>query len=125
MRTKQLADDFSVIVPTVVAVALLGLAMVNEWGREFYTILRIVVTFAALVRLARSLDALVCITNKGMRATHGFLKCAFIVAAILYNPLIPVYLQSRELWTVVNGVTIVLFFVSLAVFFPFNVDRSP
>ena len=34
----------------------------------------------------------------------------FIALALLYNPLLPVYLKSKELWMIINLVTIYIFY---------------
>ena len=46
------------------------------------------------------------ILKKKMKLNHGYM----VFFAILYNPLIPVYLNEKFLWVIVNIITIIFFF---------------
>lgn len=68
----------------------------------FYTTLRVVVCLTAVVGFVAA-----------RRTGAESWAWVFGVIAVVYNPLVPVYLHSRGLWSIVNLVTIALFWNGL------------
>lgn len=64
----------------------------------YYTFLRIVVTIGAIL-------VVVIEYRNGI----NFWVLAFGLIAILFNPFIPVYFNNKDVWTVINSVTAVIF----------------
>jgi hypothetical protein len=64
----------------------------------YYTLLRIVVTIAAGAVVAKEFE-------KGI----NFWVVAFGLIAILFNPLIPVYIGEKSAWMLIDIITAVLF----------------
>ena len=64
----------------------------------YYTVLRFVVTIGAVAVVYQEFDG---------KITPWII--AFGLIAIIFNPFIPVYLQDRELWAVIDVITAVLF----------------
>lgn len=78
---------------------LLGLAGMDS---AFYTLLRVVVCLTAVVGFVAA-----------RRTGAESWVWVFGVIAVVYNPLVPLYLHSRGLWTIINLVTIALFWNGL------------
>jgi len=66
----------------------------------YYNLVRFVVSGSALYFAHRSF-----VKNKS-----GFVW-VFVAMAILYNPIVPVYLYEKAIWTMVNILSSVIFFV--------------
>jgi hypothetical protein len=64
----------------------------------FYTLLRIIVTIGAVVVVVAEFE-------KGV----NFWVIAFGLTAILFNPLIPVYLSNKKTWMPIDIVIAILF----------------
>lgn len=77
---------------------------------SFFMLLRIVLCIAAVVGVKRASEA---------RQTNWVWLYATL--AVLYNPVLPVRLGDKDLWIVVNVVTVVIFWVGL---FKFENVRS-
>lgn len=65
----------------------------------YYTFLRILVTLSAGIILVKEL-------NKGI--TIWFLL--FGITAIIFNPILPIYLYKKHLWIPINIMAAILFF---------------
>ena len=66
----------------------------------YYNLLRFVVSGSAIYFAHQSY----------VKSETGF-TWIFAAVAILYNPFIPIYLYEKEIWTLVNLVTSILFFI--------------
>ena len=89
--------QFSIILTILLvltAVVDLGL------GSGYYTLLRFLVTFGAILWAMQFYER-----NQGLFIT-------FCIVAILFNPLIPIYL-GRELWQVIDFITGIIFIAPL------------
>jgi hypothetical protein len=86
---------------TLVSIALLVLAAAGRWPYGFYTFLRIVVCGSAVYMAAEAYQ------------TRDVLwTCVMGAAALLFNPLVPVYLR-RSQWRWFDVFAIVVFILSL------------
>ena len=84
---------------SLICAAFLLLALMNL-PMGYYTFLRIIVTIGAVVIVVKELE------NE-----FNFWVIAFGIMAILFNPLIPVYLQGKEAWMPIDFIAAVLFIV--------------
>lgn len=66
----------------------------------YYTFLRIVVTIGAIAVVIKEFD-------NGL----GFWVIAFGLIAILFNPIIPVYLHDKEVWMPIDIISALLFLI--------------
>jgi len=104
----------------------LGKVLVKTWPRASrevrgFVILAVLSTVGVLLALAEMpysyymmLRVLVCLTSvvalAKARKTHLELwQWVFGVIAALYNPFLPVHLGDKDLWALINFVTVVLF----------------
>ena len=92
----------------IIPAILLIIAPIISFPYGFYTFLRLVVTITAIIAVVSSLK------NEG---TVNEMSIIFGLIAILYNPLIPIYL-SREIWMPINFITSGIYF-----FFLFKVRK--
>jgi len=67
----------------------------------YYMLSRLVVCVCAIFFTARLIEA-----------SQQKLAWLFSAIAVLYNPLIPVYLSEKTLWVIVNIVTGIMFFIN-------------
>ena len=91
----------------VVVKVILGIMLLAALGHlpyGYYIILRWGVTIGASIS-----------TFDAFSKDRGGWGWIFIAMAILYNPIIPVYL-TKAIWTPINIVTAVLIFVSIGAF---------
>ena len=79
------------------ALLLIGLA---DLPIGYYTLLRIVVTIGAIAIVVGEL-----------KNGFNFWVIAFGLAAILFNPLIPVYLNDKEAWIPIDIIAAILFII--------------
>jgi hypothetical protein len=85
--------------PAIIAMVLLLVALLSlPYG--YYTFLRFVITGVAIY-YAWAINEL--------KIKKDFWFWALVVMAVLYNPIIPVYLQSKGVWSVINILTVVFF----------------
>ena len=89
------------LIARIIAGVMLLLAMA-DWQYSYYEVLRVVVCIASLY-LAYDLYE-----NKRVGWT-----CIFVATAILFNPLIPIYMQ-KETWQLIDFVSAIIFFASLS-----------
>jgi len=66
----------------------------------YYTFLRIVVTIGAVVVIVKEFE-------NGL----GFWVISFGLIAILFNPIIPVYLHDKEIWAPIDIIAGILFLI--------------
>lgn len=64
----------------------------------YYTFLRVIVTLGALL-----------ITIKELQRDVNLLGIAFILMAVLFNPIVPVYLYKKALWMPLDILSALLF----------------
>ena len=83
---------------TIIAEVLLLLALCNRFEYGFYTFLRFVVC-AAFVGLVIN------------QRVPPLVKVFTIMGAILYNPIVPVHIGDRDVWCVINVLSIPLFII--------------
>lgn len=84
----------SLICAVFLLLALLNLPM------AYYTFLRIIVTIGAIA-----------IVVKELGTGFNFWVISFAVVAILFNPLIPIYLNDKEAWMPIDIIAAILFIV--------------
>ena len=82
---------------SLICAALLLLALINL-PMGYYTFLRIVVTIGAIVVIMKELEN-----------GFNFWVITFGLAAILFNPLIPVYLNNKDAWMPIDIIAAILF----------------
>jgi FtsH-binding integral membrane protein len=86
---------------TVLSIILLSLAIVHRWPIGFYTALRLVVCGSGIYLAFRA-----------HQLQKGFWVWIFGAVAILFNPLIPIYLRRGQ-WRWIDGAALVVFLMSL------------
>ncbi len=96
---KSCSELKGVITLAVFCTAGVIVAM-GDMPYSFYMLLRVLVCLTAVVAF-----------TKARKARLEFWKWAFGVIAALYNPFVPVHLGDKDLWTIVNIVTILLIWV--------------
>lgn len=79
-----------------IALLLIGLA---DLPTGYYTIVRIIVCFASCLSCHWSYKS----DNK-----IGIVTILFGVIALVFNPFIPIYLNDKEVWTIIDIVAAVL-----------------
>jgi len=84
----------------IVCTVLLFLALA-KLPIGYYTFLRIVITFVSVF----------IIVEQYKKKTVNFWVVAFGIIAILFNPIIPVYLYKKALWMPVDVVTGLVFLI--------------
>jgi hypothetical protein len=77
------------------AVAIIGCF---EMPIGYYTFLRIILTIGAVL-----------IILKEIQKDVNLLGIAFIIVAVLFNPIVPIYLYQKSFWMPIDLVTGVLF----------------
>ncbi len=82
------------IVP--IALLLIGLA---DLPTGYYTIVRIVVCLVS---------CLSCYSSYCRDRKIGIATLVYAALALLFNPIIPIYLQDKEVWTVIDIVAAIL-----------------
>jgi len=83
---------------------ILLLAPILPLPYSFYIFLRYAVTIYSLIVLFHLYKISFLLINLEITV-------AMIVIAVLYNPIIPVYLYDKEIWMVVNIITGIVFFL--------------
>lgn len=86
---------------SLICAAFLLLALMNL-PMGYYTFLRIIVTIGAVVIVVKELE------NE-----FNFWVIAFGIIAILFNPLIPIYLQDKEAWMPFDFIAAILFIIKV------------
>ncbi len=66
----------------------------------YYTLVRIIVTIGAICALA----------NKPVK-NFSYWQMAFAAIAIIFNPIIPVYLHNKAIWIPIDIIAAVLFII--------------
>lgn len=80
---------------------ILGIALLPLSG-GFYTLVRIIVTISAIIAAVQN-------SNNGIN-----IWCViFGIIAILFNPLIPIYLYDKGIWIIIDIITIILFIIQI------------
>ncbi|NOX37702.1 MAG: hypothetical protein GXO78_09215 [Calditrichaeota bacterium] len=82
-------------------IATLLMIAIADLPYGYYIFLRIAVTLVAIT-----------MANMAYRQKHSYWMMLFIAIAILFNPIIPVYLD-KEIWIVIDLVVALLFIVSV------------
>ncbi len=98
-RTSNLGEYFIMRYVLLICAGLLLLALA-DLPIGYYTFLRIVVTVGAVGVIINEL-------KNGM----NFWVIAFGIIAILFNPIIPVYLNDKEAWMPIDVLSALLFIV--------------
>jgi hypothetical protein len=84
---------------TLICAAFLLLALMNL-PIGYYTFLRIVITISAIAVIVKEFDN-----------GFNFWIISFGIVAILFNPLIPIYLNDKEAWLPIDIIVAILFIV--------------
>ena len=90
--------------PVSLITALLFFIAIFNLPDGYYTFLRLTVTFSSLV-----------IVVKEYEVRNDFWCILFVLIALLFNPLIPVYLYKKSTWVPIDVVCGVLFLVKASV----------
>jgi len=93
-------------IPAIIAVVFLLLSMF-PWPYAYYNFSRIVVTI---------ISAYYAYYIYSVVKKQDFWFWVLVVAIILFNPILPIYLYKRELWSVID-VVLSVFFISLIIKF--------
>lgn len=104
---KEKIKDIKVVkIPAIISLIMLLLTFF-DWPYGYYTLLRIVVTGIAIY-YAYYLYEIV--------KERNFWFWSLVVIAILFNPIIPIYLYDKTIWGFID-VIVAIFFISLIVKF--------
>jgi hypothetical protein len=90
-------------IPAIIAIIFLLLSFF-DWSYGYYTFLRIITT-GALVYYAYYLISI---------KRQGFWLWAMILVAILFNPFIPVYIQDKSIWAIIDIITAIFLFIFIS-----------
>ena len=91
-------------IPAIISSILLLLTFL-DWSYGYYTFLRVVVTGTALYYTYY-------LYTKIKWQTFWF--WGLVIIAVLFNPIVPVYLKSKSIWGIID-VIVVIFFVTLII----------
>lgn len=80
---------------------ILGIALLPIAG-EFYTLVRIAITIGAVIAAFQN-------SSNGINTW----SIMFGIVAILFNPIIPVYLHDKGAWMMIDIITIILFIIQI------------
>lgn len=97
--TKAMKQKNILKVPGIIAVVMLFLTFFN-WPYAYYTLLRIVVTLAALYY---------AYVFGNLLKKYNFWFWAMLAIAVVFNPLIPIYLKQKGFWILLDLISIVIF----------------
>lgn len=92
--------------PAIIGIIFLLLSFF-DWPYSFYTILRIVVTIVAIYYAYYLYETF---------QKTGFWFWLLVVIAILFNPIIPVHLYDKSIWSVID-VVVAIFFLGIIIKF--------
>lgn len=84
--------------------AILLLLCIGDLPIGYYTLVRIVVTIGA-----------VCILLNEPGKDLNFWRVAFGLIAIIFNPVIPVYLHDKAIWLPIDIIAAALFIIKLLI----------
>jgi hypothetical protein len=101
-------------IPQLIVAVMLLLAVSPKNSHAFYTLLRILVTVTAIVT--------VVVYKKSNKIGLGWV-CVFICIAVLFNPIVPIYLNA-ELWRVIDVISAVVFAISIFIGIPKNLIKK-
>ena len=87
----------------VILSILILFGAVAEWPYGYYTILRWITCIASIL-----------VVFQAFEKNTDWAKIAFIIIAILFNPLAPVYL-SRSTWVPLDIITAILFIFAIRI----------
>lgn len=90
-------------IPAIIAIVFLLLSFF-DWSYGYYTFLRIITTGT----LAYYAYYLISIKRQ------GFWLWAMILVAILFNPFIPVYIQDKSIWGIIDVITAIFLFIFIS-----------
>ena len=99
----------NILIYPAIVVAIMLFVAIFSWSYDYYILLRWIVTLVAIYYMY-SLYSL----NK----MNGWMILLAIVA-ILFNPIIPVYLNDKSIWNYIDVITGVLLLI-----FPFAVNKT-
>jgi len=88
-------------IASIISIIMLLLAIPSIWPYGYYILLRWVVTFSAVFLLWLAYES---------KKTFWFFLMGILV--ILFNPVIPVYLD-KETWIIIDLIVAILFLVSI------------
>ena len=78
--------------------AVLLLLAITQMPSGYYTFLRLAVTFGSVAIIIHDIKNL-----------HAVWLVLFVIAALFFNPVIPVYFYKKMLWTPIDIVTATVF----------------
>ncbi|MFN4364538.1 DUF6804 family protein [Chryseobacterium hispalense] len=81
----------------IIIAAILCFISIFEWPYGYYTFLRILVSFMALVIIVNEFR------------TRSFWLITFILIFIIFNPIFPVYLYMKPFWLIIDYIVGLLF----------------
>jgi len=87
------------IIPGIIAIVLLLLTFFN-WPYGFYTFLRWIVTAIAIYYA--------CYLYQSLKI-KDFWFWALVVVAVLFNPIVPIYIYNKSTWGIIDVVVAIFF----------------
>jgi len=87
------------IIPAIISILLLLLSFLH-WPYGYYVILRIAVTCSAVYYAYYSYSVL---------KSQGFWFWGLIIMAIVFNPIVPIYLYDKTVWSYIDVVAAIVF----------------
>ncbi|WP_370519217.1 DUF6804 family protein [Flavobacterium sp. Sd200] len=88
----------SLIKPICFASTILLLLAIHKMPIGYYTFLRLAITLSCIT-----------IITKNIKTLHALWIILFVVTALLFNPLIPVYFYKKSLWLPIDIVCALIF----------------
>jgi len=98
-RQKSTPHPMAIAVLLSTILVVLGL---YKLPYSFFMLLRIVLCITAAIGVKRARDT-----------THNNWVWVYAILAVLYNPVLPVRLGDKSSWVLLNGITVVIFWVGL------------
>jgi hypothetical protein len=100
---KNRKDETNFIKYFIILTVLMLFGAIAEWPYGYYTFLRWITCITSIL-----------VAFQAFEKNIDWAKVIFIVIAILFNPLAPIYL-SRSIWIPLDVVTAVLFILAIRV----------
>lgn len=79
-------------------------------GLLFLSIADLPIGYFTLLRIVTTIGAIVVLTNEA-KTGIGFWTITFAIIAIIFNPIIPVYLHDKATWGVIDAIAGILFLI--------------
>lgn len=103
---KKQKDIKFYIIPGIIAIIFLLSSFFN-WSYSFYTLLRLVVTAVAVYYAYYLYQSL---------KKKDFWFWALVVVAVIFNPLVPIYIYNKSTWGIIDVVVAIFFGITIIKF---------